>query len=123
MHDIVPHCVQDQLGYCVESKFSHYVISMSFCGLHRYPQDCCHVLRSTALPDHLHDLSLPWRQSRLQSSVLIVPPRTQVPPSETRSATREVKNVLLQRKASTAAIRSLGPSDFNTQPLTPIAKH
>lgn len=43
----------------------------SFCGLHRYPQDCCHVLRRTALPDHLHDLSLLWRQSRLHSSVLI----------------------------------------------------
>src|SRR5580704_44283 len=79
MQNIVSHCVQDQFGYRVESEFSHYVISMSFCGLHRYPQDCCHVLRSTALPDHLHDLSLPWRQSRLHSSVLIVPPCTQVP--------------------------------------------
>ncbi|GEM_PF-4033021 len=27
MHDIISHCVQDQLGYRVESEFSHYVIS------------------------------------------------------------------------------------------------
>src|SRR4030081_1598280 len=77
MHDVVSHCVQDQLDYGVESEFLHYVISVGFCGLHGYPQDCCHVLGSAALPDHLDDLSLAWRQSRLHCSSFIVLPLTQ----------------------------------------------
>src|SRR4030088_1431293 len=77
MHDIVSHCVQDQFDYGVESEFLHYVISVGFCRLHGYPQDCCHVLGSAALPDHLDDLSLAWRQSRLHCSSFIVLPLTQ----------------------------------------------